>query len=229
MTAPSVKTRPILFSGAMVRALLDGSKTQTRRVVKLWEAPNGWGVYHSDGANDWEFVHLGEDGDPYADGGMAVRHCPYGVPGERLWVRETFALSKCDPDSGGDTRYPADWNVPVYRADVPSSVTSPSAVTSWKPSIFMPRWASRILLEVTEVRAERVQDISEADAKAEGAACRLSPGGDLAGAFEIADTPICYRAHFRDLWDSINAKRGLGWEISPWVWVVGFKRVGDVR
>ena len=87
----------------------------------------------------------------------------------------------------------------------------------------MPRWASRITLDITAVRVERLQDVSEEDARAEGAARRISPGGDLAGAFDHVDTPIGYRNHFADLWRSINGNDS--WDANPWVWVVEFKRV----
>jgi len=145
-----VSERPILFSGEMVRAILDGRKTQTRRIVR---------------------------GHPHTVKPLNIG-CPYGVPGDRLWVKETFALSRFDPESheDEDTKDPSQWDGVVYRADGEhgswehydgkggrARISAP-----WRPSIYMPRWASRITLEVTSVRAERVQDISEQDAQAEG-------------------------------------------------------------
>ena len=198
-----MKERPILFSGAMVRSLLAGSKTQTRRAVKLQ-------VQHDDSwVGGWKIVHkrvtqalltfnqLG--GKPL---GSDAAICPYGQPGDRLWVRETF----CDLDDGEFE----------YRAD---GECDPNVVPRWTPSIHMPRAASRILLEIVSVRVERLQDISEKDARAEGVTIEdRHLAGYCAGQF----LPPSIRA-YRDLWDSIN---GAGsWDANPWVWVVEFKRV----
>lgn len=176
--------RPIIFNAAMIRAILEGRKTVTRRVIK--PQPIEWMV--GSGCN----AFCGED--------EKWRLCPYGKIGQRLWVRETQAKN-----------YPA-----VYMADV-----SPGFYPSylWRPSIHMPREASRITLEVTGVRVERVQDITEADAEAEG--------------FPIPeDKRKCYadrddtaRAWFKELWNDINAARGFGWDANPFVWVVEFRRV----
>ncbi len=165
--------KPILFSGEMIRAVLDGRKTQTRRVVKpqpvgLWAAPG-------------------------------KSRCPYGQPGGRLWVRETFYPER---SHRGPVSYRATWP----RDDDPPD-------GGWKPSIFMPRWASRITLEIVSVRVEQVQDISEDDARAEG----VDDG--------TGQTRPLHPYWFRALWDSINSKRGYGWEKNPWVWVVAFRRV----
>lgn len=197
-----MKARPILFSGPMVRAILEGRKTQTRRVVKR--------------QGDMEF----DPADPYfgpywlayatdADGEDAKVRCPYGVPGNRLWVRETYAWS-------GDSSIPEADRIASgevwYRAD-----GERGGGIRWRPSIFMPRWASRILLEITGVRVERLLEISEADAQAEGI--------DLKG-FRSQTEGIAgreHRIHYRDLWESIN---GAGsWDANPWVWVVSFRRV----
>lgn len=184
-----VKERPILFSGPMVRAILEGRKTQTRRVKK--PQPIDLGVIHI----------------------VGQIKCPYGQPGDRLWVRETFCPDWCDEV--------------IYRADDPTGRAARDAGYShepkWKPSIFMPRWASRIDLEVVGIRAERLQEISEDDALAEG----CEPGG---GACSGPMDPVEYDGYtasdeFAALWDSINAKRGHSWESNPWVWVVEFKRV----
>ncbi len=193
-----MKERPILFNDEMVRALLDGRKTQTRRVAKL----NASGRVKLPGSpSNWHC----EDPD-------AVLACPYGQPGDRLWVRESFnwstdeLLLPSEPHHHCPER--AAWaaqNV-VWRAD--GKRTHPEyGKALWLPSIHMPRWASRILLEITNVRVERVQEISVADAKAEGV-CGLSA-----------------RAEFLMLWESINAKRGFGWDANPWVWVVEFRRI----
>ena len=163
------KERPILFSAQMVRAIIAGTKTQTRRAIKTPEKYQG--------IRECGFC------------------CPYGQPGDRLWVRETFCTEK-----GGTVHYRADgWQ---YE-DAPNN--------GWKPSIFMPRKLSRITLEVVSVIAERLQEISETDAIAEG--CHVGIG---AGNWRNA------RHRYRELWNVIN---GAGsWEENPWVWVIKFNR-----
>ena len=190
--------KPILFSGEMVRAILDGRKTQTRRVIK---------PQPSAGVRRSVFVLSGlEDGH-----GRELR-CPYGRPGDTLWVRETWqAVSGNDrarhimthprPDRGW-LEYAA-----TPRADEPAY--------KWRPSIHMPRWASRITLEVTGVRVERLQDISEADAWAEG--CE---GYDD----DVTGGKSGYR-EYCELWEKINGKGS--WDLNPWVWVVEFKGVAQ--
>lgn len=204
-----MKERPILFSGEMVRAILDGRKTMTRRVMK--RQPHGAGEWVLRGEN-WLFP----DVCPY----ITIK-CPYGQPGDRLWVRETWAsldgvdhLSPKDiellcRDAGyktgpcGDLWYQADNSYRQWGDDKQTK-------GKWRPSIHMPRWASRINLEITDVCVERLQDISEEDARSEGI---NNPLGSLA--LNI----------FPSLWDSINLKRGYGWDSNPWVWVVEFKRL----
>jgi hypothetical protein len=196
----------------MVRAILEGRKTQTRRIVK----PS---------------AHVSIN-----DGGIAYwgSHCPYGQPGDRLWVRETWRpmgdLARlavhigCDPDG-----------VVAYKADDDGSNVLP-----WRPAIHMPRWASRLTLEITNVRVERLQDISEEDAQAEGVKTVWTgrselPCGGVANAEFINYEPPAgcelkdivqaqtFRNRFAQLWDSIN---GVGsWDANPWVWVVEFKVV----
>jgi len=181
-TAVSVPIeRPVLFSGPMVRAILEGRKSQTRRVVKP-QPPHGIKSVYAPITRDpgnWQGVASDDLIGWYG-------RCPYGIPGDRLWVRETFQRAR-----GGFQ----------YRAD---GITTPRA---WKPSIFMPRTASRITLEVTGVRVERLQDISEKDARAEG-----------------VDAAPCFCIPYRRLWDSLNAKRGFGWEKNPWVWCISFSK-----
>jgi len=229
-----MKERPILFNGEMVMAILDGRKTQTRRVVK----PQPEGVKEPEEG----FVWLGENGllggrqsymcgdpeNPSVDVELwqfPVK-CPYGAPGDRLWVRETFCHKW---DQGGpvfneDGDY--DQSCLWYRATTPDVIKldedceevylkDGSPASPWLPSIHMPRWASRILLEITGVRVERVQEISNEDAIAEGINCIWR--GDN-GPHEVDQTQ-----HVKDLWDSINAKRGFGWDVNPWVWSIEFK------
>lgn len=211
---------PILFSAPMVRAILDGTKTQTRRVLKPQPKlipPRSWAGCA--GKHWWacdavrSMVEI-EDELQGTDKSMAWCLNPYGKPGDRLWVRETWAEH---PDFPGARRA-------VYRADAGSEYD----VERWRPSIHMPRWACRILLEVTGVRVERLQAISETDARAEGIVPHEVRQMWLYGADAVERASIYRRAAvdpFRELWESI---RGAGsWDANPWVWVVEFKRVDN--
>jgi hypothetical protein len=199
-----MRERPILFSAPMVRALLTGTKTQTRRVVKVhivasMDPPRG----KADVEAWYPFVELG-------DGSFVsvTTLCPYGQPGDRLWVRETFSRHVDESGFGSDKT--------IYRAD------GERDGMLWTPSIHMPRWASRITLEVTGVRVERLQDISEADAVAEGIVMEPEGYWGIEGADEdhLRSTP---EIAYRNLWESINGPGS--WDANPWVWVVEFKRV----
>lgn len=227
-----MKERPILFSAPMVRAILDGKKTQTRRVVKpqptFDEHRREWSWENKRGRIAW----TGEK--PLAAARLgALDLCPHGGVGDRLWVRETWY---CDHAFAGDyeamhdmgVQYPpekchAEWAEEMYfRADVPSGRFADAGYWGesgcWRPSIFMPRWASRITLEITDVRVERLQDISEEDAKAEGVVPFVrDEEGDCW-------TDGKYRTAFNYLWESINGKRA-PWSSNPWVWVISFRRV----
>ena len=243
-----MKERPILFSAPMVKALLADTRTQTRRLAKFKAIEPGFNLRFSGVSTGHYCTGVPSSGHVLysrrAGGVWEQRtkplHCPFGEPGDRLWVRETWAPCEA-PIFLGHTQFFADgavgrristnggeewWARSGHTLGVSEShlhgkwVSKPS---KWRPSIHMPRKVSRIDLEVTGVRVERLQAISEADAKAEGAAHRIAPGGDLAGAFEHDDTPIGYRAHFEDLWESINGPGS--WAENPWVWVVEFKRV----
>jgi hypothetical protein len=202
-----VKERPILFQGAMVRALLAGTKTQTRRVVKWRGLEPGLNLQFSglsverSGSN---FVLSSPTRTSHAYRSVP-QPCPYGQPGDRLWVRETWAYHVHAQAAMRDEDGP--W---VYAADGAPALQM-RLCDRWRPSIHMPRWACRLVLEVTSVRVERLQDISEADAQAEG--CDL-PARDQSW-------NQC-RRWYRDLWEQIN---GTGsWDANPWVWVVEFKR-----
>jgi hypothetical protein len=196
--------RPILFSAPMVRAILEGRKSQTRRVA------------HESYRNIFEASSL-------ANGYVALNvfageiHSPYGNPGDRLWVRETFYI-----DRGYCIIRPLPRERPAgiddciyYRADgecceqIPECCCGELGPTPWRPSIHMPRWASRITLEVVGVRVERLREITEQDAISEGM-LTLGPSS---------------RERFEKFWDSINAKRGLEWGANPWVWVIEFKKI----
>jgi hypothetical protein len=195
--------RPILFSAPMVRALLAGTKTQTRRAVKPQpvQQREGW---------SWWSKALGA-GHLHTAADAMVRlmepYCPYGAPGDRLWVRETWARD----DEDAALFYRADVGTGNEADDWQHNIDVGASGYRWRPSIHMPRAASRITLEITAVRVERLQDISEADAFAEGI-----PGNLLHRAQGWA--PRAYRL----LWEQIN---GAGsWDANPWVWVVEFRR-----
>ncbi|HDR9026898.1 TPA: hypothetical protein QDB14_001068 [Burkholderia vietnamiensis] len=216
-----MKEHPILFSGPMVRAILEGRKTQTRRVAipkRSYVDFIGGGPKDGPDWNDptcWGFEDLNTGVWWTLRGNEECRQlpCPHGTVGDRLWVRETWAQpAALDP---GPTVYRAD-----YPACVPKefeNVPDASAIT-WKPSIHMPRAMSRITLGITGVRVERLQAIQWDAAIAEGikdprrAASRIDPIDGVV-------------AQFRQLWDGLNAARGHGWDANPWVWVIEFRRV----
>jgi hypothetical protein len=204
----------------MVRAIIDGSKTQTRRVVN---------PEPSAGVRVSPFCASGlEDGH-----GRELRS-PYGKPGDRLWVRESLAATR---DAAGiifDWHYAADGakvpRMPGLRREFNDAMAFAHLVRKAVPSIHMPRWASRITLEVTGVRVERLHDITEADAAAEGVESLRNEGEywkDYLRSTAQCDELVCLNARdsFWTLWDSLNAARGFGWDASPWVWVVEFKRI----
>jgi len=204
--------RPILFSAPMVRAILSGAKTQTRRLVKpqpyfdnrslLW-----WEWSRSAGSASIDPV--GQPSDEW------LKHCPHGAPGDVLWVKETHYIEP-HPSDVGITRemIPHTWDRAVaaagtvhYRADpLPEWKIDGRR---WRPSIHMPRWASRLSLRIKSVRVERLQEISEFDAVAEGVTDWITG-------------PTSPRSDYRALWESIN---GAGsWDANPWVWAIEFKR-----
>lgn len=224
--------RPILFSGPMVRAILSGTKTMTRRLMT--KATSECGSARFDQLDIAKAIPLSDRSRLWApmldtQGGLddsQHRVFPRWQAGERLWVRETFLDTDDCPacnvgppmgTMGHRCRTPA---VIRFRADE----TAPDVRGVWRPSIHMPRWASRITLEVTGVRVERLQDITEEDARAEGVdttlPCRVNGKPGTVQTFG----PDAYRQAFALLWDGINGKRA-AWASNPWVWVVGFRRV----
>ena len=186
-----MKEHPIIFSGPMVRAILEGRKTQTRRVIR----------------NPEKYFHIRECG----------FCCPYGWDGDLLWVREAWMSG---PNAAPDKV--------IYRADI-DDVKPWDNLWKWHPSIHMPRWASRLTLEITDVRVERVQKISPMDCEAEvitGKTLASPVRGQPYEEYENKDgiiytTPILA---FAALWDSINLNRGFGWDMNPFCWVITFKR-----
>jgi hypothetical protein len=227
-----MKERPIIFSAPMVRAILEGTKVQTRRVVKpqppeilpayapkvYWPARDRH-MTHGDmmDAAYLQFERPGDyDGAHVMRGGFGFR-CPYGQPGDRLWVREAFRKIDGQTQPWIETDYRATYTHGDRLGDL-MGMRPPR----WIPSIHMPRAASRITLEVTGVRVDRLQDISEADAIAEGIDMqpRLSGYSKDAGCKWSPANPV---EVFCNLWESINGH--FSWSANPWVWVIEFKRV----
>lgn len=191
-----MKERGMIFNAEMVRAILDGRKTQTRRVMKPQpeQCPRGGHWWPSNVFKTMLHVENEMQNGEGGWGGLVGDACPFGKPGDRIWVRETFG------DCGVRL---------VYRADTDDGARC--KVNRWTPSIHMPRWASRILLEITDVRVERLNDISECDAKAEGAPTECTLIGDK------------HYPGFRSLWKSIYGDDS--WQANSWVWVIEFKRI----
>ena len=206
--------RGMIFNGEMVRAILDGRKTQTRRIIK--DCTVGRDPIS-------KFIQIGKKfiGCYPEDVPELIRECcPYGVPGDRIWVRETWAEAGASaPD------------LKLYRANYPSHVPThyenvpPAEDVRWTPSIHMPRWASRILLEITDVRVEQLKSISEEEARSEGVA-QLREGFWKHYQPGWTQHQLSARGSFTTLWESIY---GFGeWDRNPWVWVIEFKRIeGD--
>lgn len=219
-----MKERGMIFNGEMVRAILDGRKTQTRRIVK-----------GTDGAvkfcKEWDingeeiFVVLGEKDHTGMNPVLGALSCPFGAVGDRIWVREAFRVHSLATDVA-TLAYKASernsWTEQTHRVPV-AVCNKPATPEKWTPSLHMPRWASRILLEITDVRVERLNAISEEDARAEG----IIDGGCL----NCGEPEPCGCANpepdatdaFAYLWQSIYGQES--WNADPWVWVIEFKRV----
>lgn len=244
---PAFVEQPILFSAPMVRALLDGSKTQTRRVMARQKQHEftDYTLFGQRGHPDDEAARRGGWAQPW----VAIEHapdwpdgkddqcfCPYARErGDRLWVRETFFAwgrweTRFSAKKGRDEWHFVDLTLDagreyLYAADDDMDLALPSrsggVVQYWKrPAIFMPRVASRILLEVTDVRVERLQEISEADARAEGAPPSHRSLDQISCEFGYADFP---RSWYAQLWENIN---GAGsWAANPFVWAISFRRI----
>ncbi len=220
-----MKYTGILMSGPMVRAIQDGTKTQTRRVIKPQPKPcNHPRCLSADRAQEPTVFVANEHGEFYCqscgNGIHADRRrstnphdafgitCPYGQVGDRLWVRETWQVLS----SAADGEFIEDWGI-GYKDGQKMSVTPPdewlhksrvNCFDRWRPSIHMPRWASRITLEITAIKVERLDAMAESDATAEG-----------------VDSLVTFML----LWDRLNGKRGYKWETRPWVWVIRFQQV----
>ncbi|AXX22108.1 hypothetical protein [Serratia marcescens] len=223
-----MKERPVIFNSEMVRAILDGRKTQTRRVIANVGHDNCLPLQKRTKTKDGIYTHV-MDAHIY---GL----CPFGMIGNRIWVRETWSdvnlegapavAYRADDevydlmenesllDEDGAFNY-QDTRVSKYQFATWHSDLISGTEGNWRPSIHMPRWASRITLEITAVRVERLNDISEEDAKAEG----VAPSQHI-----ITPTEALYRVGFLKLWQSIYGEES--WRANPWVWVIEFRRVG---
>ena len=205
-----MKERPILFSGEMVQAILDGRKTQTRRILKQRKQDvetSSYELMNSYEDNSYWAACWGSDETP--NGEETYFRCPYGRIGDRLWVREAW-MEFPNPKGLNTSGEPC-----MYRA-----TSSPNALWKWKPSIHMPRWASRITIEITGVRVERLNDISEQDAIAEGLTsnAKLTDDGKDYTGFYASD-------NFLNLWCKIYGDGSF--DANPWVWVVEFVTIKD--
>ncbi|HGW4115642.1 TPA: morphogenetic protein [Serratia marcescens] len=212
-----MKERPVIFNGEMVRAILDGRKTQTRRVVSDRH------LHLIDVASQVGECYPLESGIDHANSQSYYReHCPFGQVGDRLWVRETWQGPLVDEEHLDDYRANADkFQAPEFCEYAADGGTRPefcdlddNTRQGWRPSIHMPRWASRITLEITAVRVERLNDIGVDDAKAEGVKAGVCPGHEH----------MMHQVAFSELWQSIYGEES--WSANPWVWVIEFRRVG---
>lgn len=213
--ATKIKERPMLFSGPMVQAILEDRKWHTRRVIKPqppvfagnWYQRNLDHVwYNPENPDLWHFVSPSGK-----ENHIKPICCPYGKPGDRLWVRETWCCVHSIPYAPG----PDPRDLVHYRADQTEAAAIITEHRCWRPSIHMPRAYSRITLEITGVRVDRLQMIGPVDCKAEGIQKDLMTG-----------TSIQLINDFEKLWDSINGKT-YPWKSNPWVWVIEFKRVAE--
>jgi len=203
-----MKERPIIFSAEMVRAILDGRKTMTRRVIKDVSS-----IYNDHPSNvidnSWSF-NLASGGCQNYSPPRTYIKCPYGHSGSKLWVKETWA------DALNFGFYTGKY---FYRASYINGGPYDD-VKKWRPSIYMPRCASRITLEITAIRVERLQDISDGDVLREGVTREMMFSGMFP---KPPGAPLV--ARFKYLWDSLNAERSYGWDTNPYVWVIAFKRI----
>lgn len=228
--------RPILMSGPMVRSTIDGIKTQTRLIVKPQPFLDAMGNFCTPGKPGRSYACWGQhiDGSPCTRNFTKSR-CPYGKSRDLLWVKETWAVGKCADGLKPRELSRRCWIYENgglwYEGQEPTHPISPRGAP--RSSMFMPRWASRLTLELTDVRVERLQDISEEDAEAEGIEYAIRPFGDwklIPGIWDFeglvndgeqrCDPPPAIKYAY--LWNSINAKAGTRWADNPWVWVLTF-------
>lgn len=233
MTETAVKERPIIFSAPMVRSILSGAKTQTRRIANVETFKPS--INYPNAVERITPIGYSVPRTPAEH----VSYCPHGKIGDRLWVRESFrsktkdvvaykADGACgawiDGGSGSLAWRPHGWLVGYTAPHATSSWHGEKEYSDkWTPSIHMPRKYSRITLEIVDVRVERLQDIAEEDARAEGVepwyVADITPAGDL-----VEGESRAYRAGFHDLWNGINGEK-YPWESNPWVWAISFKKI----
>ncbi|EME1467121.1 hypothetical protein V3510_003379 [Serratia marcescens] len=206
-----MKERPVIFNGEMVRAILDGRKTQTRRVMKPQPEPCYRGGHWWPSNAFKTMLHIEEQMQNGQGGwkGLAGDACPFGQVGDRLWVRETWARYNIDQDA----------HDMAYRATTPDDWPKEGR---WRPSIHMPRWASRITLEITAVRVERLNSIGDVEAMREGIQNLTTCSHADFGIPGVVNAQHPVRA-FQLLWESIYGEES--WSANPWVWVIEFLRV----
>ncbi len=200
-----MKERGMIFNGEMVRALLSGRKTQTRRIIK--DCTVGRDQISKFIQIEKKFIGCYPEDVPE----LIRECCPYGIPGDRIWVREAFRVHSRASDVATLVYKASErnsWTEQTRRVPV-AVCNKPATPEKWTPSLHMPRWASRILLEITGVRVERLRSMSQDDARAEGVIA--------------ASGPMEAGLAFRELWDSIYGEES--WKANPWVWVIEFKRV----
>jgi hypothetical protein len=234
MTATMPRERPIIFSSEMIRAIRDGQKTQTRRTYGLDVInvhPDEWCYEGSDPLDlDWHVFDLNHSvvcaGNNRQSLPRKFIKCPYGQVGDRLWVKETWAADRRYDDlapsalpMSADGSTPSLW----WKVDSASKRWLGAKPGRWRSSMFMPRWASRITLELTDVRVERVQEITPDDALAAGVAWYGL--GQPSQNTDIHQYRREALAWFEHLWNTIKAKRGYGWRPNPWCWVLEFEVV----
>ncbi|MGK3116700.1 morphogenetic protein [Candidatus Pantoea formicae] len=230
-----MKERPIIFNSVMVRAVMEGRKVQTRRVVKFKPREASFNLNASTLQLGNYRTGMPESGYVLRSGSVGCLNdrtypalCPYGAVGDRLWVRETWQGPLFDEEQLDEfLRDTEPFYTPKYCQYAADGGPKPEYCDrddniryGWRPSIHMPRWASRITLEITGVRVERLQDISEADAAAEGIKAR-KPWSGLDGC--IGSGGASAKEKFETLWESIYGEGS--WQANPWVWVIEFKRV----
>ncbi|MDE1572649.1 hypothetical protein PWK01_07185 [Klebsiella pneumoniae] len=199
-----ISERGMIFNAEMVRALLDGRKTQTRRPIK-WKQTRFTEIGEREDGSKWPWS---EDAEHACD---FWHPCPFGAVGDRIWVREAFRVHSRATDVATLVYKASErnsWTEQTRRVPV-AVCNKPATPEKWTPSLHMPRWASRILLEITGVRVERLRSMNQDDARAEGVIA--------------ASGPMDAGLAFRELWDSIYGEES--WKANPWVWVIEFKRV----
>lgn len=229
-----MREKPILFSTPMVKAILDGRKTMTRRIVKPQPPDEAKTLC---GPKTYEPIAIDKDGEMYPgspiygaydENGEWGTKCPY-QPGDHLYVRETWRCVKYD-NMDGDLNYGVEFKDGTRKyfkfddSERYHQFGKYALKKGWQPSIYLPKEAARIWLEVTSVRVERLQEITEEDAVKEGIKNVFERNPHYDGTIGSA-IKINHLTQFRELWDSINAKRGYGWDTNPYVWVIEFKRV----